>query len=101
VRLTASIEDGRETGRERGAPSAGISPAALHAAVERARAGDVRSFETLYRAHVGRVYAVCLRMHGNREEAEDSAQEAFVRAWRRLPSFEGRSTFSSWLHRIA
>lgn len=69
--------------------------------VELARRGDVEAFERLYRNNVGRVYGVCLRMVGDRALAEDLAQEAFVRAWRKLRTFRGDSAFSSWLHRLA
>jgi RNA polymerase sigma-70 factor (ECF subfamily) len=88
----------------RGTASAGArepSPARVSELIARARRGDVAAFEELYRSHVGRVYAVCLRLHAHREEAEDSTQEAFVRAWQRIESFEGRSAFSTWLHRLA
>ncbi len=71
------------------------------ALVDRAQRGDVGAFEKLYRSHVGRVYALCLRMHAHREDAEDSVQEVFVRAWQRIGGFEGRSAFSTWLHRLA
>jgi len=77
-----------------------LSPARVAELIALARRGDVTAFEQLYRAHVGRVYAVCMRLHANREEAEDSTQEAFVRAWQRIESFEGRSAFSTWLHRL-
>lgn len=70
-------------------------------AVEAAARGDRRAFERLYRRHVGRVHALCLRLAGHRETAEDCVQEAFVSAWRALPAFEARSRFSTWLHRIA
>jgi RNA polymerase sigma factor (sigma-70 family) len=70
-------------------------------AVEAATRGDRRAFERLYRRHVGRVHALCLRLAGHRETAEDCVQEAFVSAWRALPDFQGRSRFSTWLHRIA
>lgn len=69
--------------------------------VERARSGDLDSFEKLYRVHVGRVLALCARICGDRSRAEDLAQEVFVRAWERLSSFRGESLFSSWLHRLA
>jgi len=69
--------------------------------VERAREGDAAAFEKLYRSHVGRVYAVCLRMTADPVRAEEATQEAFVKAWHRLDRFEGRSAFSSWLHRLA
>jgi RNA polymerase sigma-70 factor (ECF subfamily) len=69
--------------------------------VARACRGDVSAFESLYRDHVGRVYGLCLRMTGHPEMAEDLAQDTFVNAWRSLPGYEGRSSFSTWLHRIA
>jgi RNA polymerase sigma-70 factor (ECF subfamily) len=69
--------------------------------IERARRGDESAFEAIYRAHVSRVYGLCLRMLQDPAAAEDCAQEAFISAWRSLPSFEGRSSLSTWLHRIA
>lgn len=69
--------------------------------VERARAGEVGAFEELYRLSVGRIYALCLRMTGNAQEAEEATQDAFVRAWEKLDTFDGRSAFTSWLHRLA
>ncbi len=69
--------------------------------VKQAIKGDTRAFEALYRRHEGRIYALCLRMTGDRQRAEDCAQEAFVQAWRRLDSFRGQSAFGTWLHRIA
>jgi RNA polymerase sigma-70 factor, ECF subfamily len=69
--------------------------------VTRACRGDEAAFEALYRQHVGRVYGLCLRMTGQAESAEDLTQDTFVNAWRSLPGYEGRSSFSTWLHRIA
>jgi RNA polymerase sigma-70 factor (ECF subfamily) len=69
--------------------------------VTRARRGDVGAFEALYREHVGRVYGLCLRMTGQPDSAEDLTQDTFVNAWRSLAGYEGRSSFSTWLHRIA
>jgi len=69
--------------------------------VTRASRGDEGAFEALYRQHVGRVYGLCLRMTGQAESAEDLTQDTFVSAWRSLPGYEGRSSFSTWLHRIA
>jgi RNA polymerase sigma-70 factor, ECF subfamily len=69
--------------------------------VERARNGEVRAFETLYRSHLGRVFAVCRRMSRDESEAEELTQDVFVRAWERLGSFRGESEFSTWLHRLA
>ena len=69
--------------------------------VRRARRGDVEAFERLYRDHVGRIYAVSLRMVADAALAEELTQEAFVRAWRKLGSFRGTSAFGTWLHRLA
>ena len=69
--------------------------------VRRAQAGDAVAFRELYRAHAGRVFAVCLRMAGDRAEAEELTQDVFVRAWERLRQFRGDSAFGTWLHRLA
>ncbi len=81
-------------------PARTRSPA-IPALVAQAQAGDRRAFEALYREQVGRIYALCLRMTGNRAAAEELTQQAFVRAWEKLGSFRGESAFSSWLHRLA
>lgn len=70
------------------------------ALVGRAQAGDTSAFEALYRAHVGRVYALCMRMVADKGRAAELTQDAFVRAWQRLGSFRGESAFSSWLYRV-
>ena len=62
--------------------------------------GDRTAYEKLYRANVGKIYALCLRMCGQKELAEDLAQESFIRAWQKLDSFRGDSKFSSWLYRL-
>jgi RNA polymerase sigma-70 factor (ECF subfamily) len=69
--------------------------------VRRARLGDAAAFEGLYRAHVGRVHALCLRLAGTRNAAEDLTQEVFVRAWRKLSTFRGEAAFGTWLYRLA
>ena len=71
------------------------------ALVQRARSGDSRAFERLYREHAGKVYGLCLRMTRDPALAEDCTQETFVNAWRALDRFETRSSLSTWLHRIA
>ena len=68
--------------------------------ITRAQSGDDRAFERLYRENLGRVYALCLRMTGDRADAEELTQEAFVRAWQKIGSFRGESAFSTWLHRL-
>lgn len=69
--------------------------------VQRAQGGDDAAFGELYRAHVGRVHALCLRLAGDAQAAGELTQDVFVRAWEALPSFRGESAFGSWLHRIA
>lgn len=68
--------------------------------VIRSQNGDQSAYEKLYRANVGKVYALCMRLCGRKELAEDLAQESFIRAWQKLGSFRGDSKFSSWLFRL-
>lgn len=68
--------------------------------VARAQGGDTEAFEVLLRRHEHRAYAVAVRVLGNRVEADDAVQEAYVIAWRRLGSFRGESSFSTWLYRV-
>ena len=63
--------------------------------VARARKIDVAAFEQLYHRHVGRVFALSVRLSRDRDIAEDLTQEAFVLAWRKLKSFRGDSAFGS------
>ena len=77
------------------------SPDAEGELVRRAQARDLPAFEQLYRTHVRRIYAVCLRMTADVTRAEDATQKSFVTAWEKLPTFRGESAFSSWLHRLA
>jgi RNA polymerase sigma factor (sigma-70 family) len=64
------------------------------------RRGDRQAFERLYRLHVGRVHAVCLRLTADVDTAEELTQEAFIRAWQQLAKFRGASAFATWLHRL-
>jgi RNA polymerase sigma-70 factor, ECF subfamily len=68
--------------------------------VNAARGGDLDAFEMLVRRHERTVYRVALRMLGNDADAQDATQETFVRAWRALGRFHGRSSVSTWLYRI-
>jgi RNA polymerase sigma-70 factor (ECF subfamily) len=71
------------------------------ALVDRARAGDAGAFEMLVRRYQGWVFTLALRMLGDRGEAEDMAQEIFLKAYRGLKRFKGASRFSTWLYAIA
>ncbi|MBW8060353.1 MAG: sigma-70 family RNA polymerase sigma factor [Solirubrobacterales bacterium] len=70
------------------------------ALVGRAQSGDRLAFEELVRRHADRLYAVILRFLADGREAEDVTQEAFLRAWRSIGRFKGRSQFFTWLYRI-
>lgn len=65
-----------------------------------AAAGDARAFERLYWRHAARIKALARRFLGS-SEADDGAQEVFVRAWSRLGQFRGEAAFGTWLHRLA
>jgi RNA polymerase sigma-70 factor (ECF subfamily) len=69
--------------------------------IHRAKRRDPAAFESLYRLHSRRIYALCLRMLGNISEAEDLTQEAFLQLFRKIHLFRGESAFSTWLHRMA
>ncbi len=77
------------------------SALSVEALVKRAQGGDSRAFEEVYRALVGRIYALCLRMSRDAQRAEELTQDVFVRAWERLGSFRGEAKFATWLHRLA
>jgi len=68
--------------------------------LDRLRAGDARAFEELVATHQHRVFGVALRMLGGAAEAEEMAQEAFLRAHRSLGKFRGESKLSTWLYTI-
>lgn len=69
--------------------------------IRRAQDGDPAAFEQLYREHVGRIYALALRLTADGAKAEELTQDVFVRAWEKLGTFEGKSAFGTWLHRLA
>ncbi len=69
--------------------------------MDRAKTGDVRAFEALVRRYERWVFTLALRMVGDRADAEDIAQEVFLKAYRGLPGFRGGSRFSTWLYAIA
>jgi len=70
------------------------------AVIRRVLDGDGNAFEDLVAAYEKNVYNLALRMTGNAQDAEDMAQEAFVKAYTSLPGFRGDSKFSVWLSRI-
>jgi RNA polymerase sigma-70 factor, ECF subfamily len=75
--------------------------AEAEAVVAAARAGDESAFAVLVESYRRELQVHCYRMLGSFEDAEDMVQEAFLRAWRKRSSFQGRSSFRAWLYRIA
>jgi RNA polymerase sigma-70 factor (ECF subfamily) len=71
------------------------------ALVEAAKSGDPGAFDALVRRFRPRIYALALHLTGSRTEADDITQDAFLRAFRNIDRFEGRSEFFTWLYRIA
>lgn len=71
------------------------------AAVARVRAGDPEAFRELVERHSTRLFRLAYRLTRDEETAEDVVQEAFLKAYRRLSGFDARSSFATWLHRIA
>ena len=68
--------------------------------VRAAAGGDTEAFERLVRTYENKIYHLALRMCGSADEAADIAQEAFLAAWRGLPSFRGEANFATWLYRL-
>jgi RNA polymerase sigma-70 factor (ECF subfamily) len=69
--------------------------------ISRCRDGDQAAFEALIRTHQQMIHALTYRMTGSLADCKDLAQEAFVRAYQQLDSYQGTAKFSSWLYRIA
>ncbi len=74
--------------------------ATASALVEAAKAGDQRAFESLVRRYRKRIFALALHIIGSSSEADDITQEVFLKAYRALPEFEGRSQFFTWVYRM-
>ena len=68
--------------------------------VKKSQLGDKSAFEELVRRHQELVFSLAYKLTGNRELANDVAQEAFIRAWKAIQKFRGDSTFSTWIYRI-
>jgi len=69
--------------------------------VLQSRNGDPAAFESLIRAHQRMIHSLTFRMTGSLADAEDLAQETFIRAYRQLDAYQGNAKFSTWLYRIA
>ena len=69
--------------------------------VKQAQNGNRQAFSELVQRHQASVYRSCYRILGHDEDAKDASQETFLRAYRKLDTFQGRSTFKTWLLRVA
>jgi len=69
--------------------------------VDRAKAGDGRAFDELVRRYRKRIFALALHLSGSEHDADDITQDVFLRAYRALDRFEGRSEFFTWVYRLA
>ena len=69
--------------------------------IEQVLKGDRSSFTCLVERHKSMVFAVCFRILSNQEDAEEVAQDVFVKAFRNLGNFRGDATFKTWIYRIA
>lgn len=69
--------------------------------VAKLKRGEQAALRALYEAHNKRVYALCYRLAGDAEIAEDITQEVFVQVWQKIHNFRGDSKFSTWLHSVA
>jgi RNA polymerase sigma-70 factor (ECF subfamily) len=86
------------TGTEDSGPPAAVDEELL---VRQARRGDLEAYDELVRRHQERIYATIYHMTANHEDANDLAQESFIKAFQALKSFKGGSSFYTWLYRIA
>jgi len=77
------------------------APADESALVQRARQGELEAYDELVQRYQERIYATIYHMTSNHEDANDLAQESFIKAFQALKSFKGGSSFYTWLYRIA
>ena len=81
-------------------PAAGATAETRSLLVHAAKGGDVRAFATLVDTYYARCLRFALHMLGNRDDAEEAVQDAFIRVYRALPGYEEREAFEPWLFRI-
>jgi len=73
----------------------------VRAWVARAQKGDLAAYDELIRRYQDRIYGLAYHLTANHEEANDIAQETFIKAWKALPGFKGDASFYTWIYRIA
>jgi RNA polymerase sigma factor (sigma-70 family) len=82
-------------------PTATALPVEDRVLVHRAQEGDLGAYDELIQRYQERVYATLYHMTSNHEDANDLTQEAFIKAFKALPTFKGDSSFFTWIYRIA
>jgi RNA polymerase sigma-70 factor (ECF subfamily) len=86
-----------------GTPSASSPPKELddRPLVARAQAGDLDAYDELIQRHQQRIYGLCYHLTSNHEDANDLAQDTFLKAWKAIGSFKGDASFYTWIYRVA
>lgn len=110
----ARMEDGASARRADAPEAPAAAPAGMRSAfaacldreieealLKRARKGDTTAYGRLMGAYQERLYSLSFRLLANREDAEEAVQDAFVKAWHSLGKFHGKSSFYTWIYRIA
>ena len=97
----ASRKASKPPDESRAGPVAAPAPVEEVELVKRARKGDLAAYDELVRRYQERIYATIYHMTANHEDANDLAQEAFIKAFQALRSFKGGSSFYTWVYRIA
>lgn len=72
----------------------------LKGLIDAAKSGDRAAYQQIYQQHIGQVFALCFRLTGDKDHAEEAAQEVFIQVWQKLQNFKGDSKFSTWLHSV-
>jgi len=96
----ATMTEG-ESAKSPPVPGAKPDPAEEIALVKKAKDGDLQAYDQLVKRYQERIYATLYHMTSNHEDANDLAQEAFIKAYQALRSFKGGSSFYTWIYRIA
>ena len=68
--------------------------------IQSVQRGDRQAYQKLYQTYIGQVYALCMRLTGDKGMAEDATQEVFIQLWRKIGNYNGDSKFSTWLHSV-
>jgi RNA polymerase sigma factor (sigma-70 family) len=100
MRVVNSTEQDGVQGRRGRRETASLEHLSEVALVQRARGNDVGAFEELVGRTEDRLYRLAMHYVRNESDAQEILQNAYLSAWRSLPTFEGRAQFGSWIHRI-